>query len=50
MSASPKYSDEDQELQRLFPLVKKWKSLYLFVLAELAGLIILFFTLSRFFS
>ena len=41
---------ENQELQELFPFVKRWRSLYLFVLIELAGLIGLFYWFSQAFK
>lgn len=43
MSASP----EDEELRRLFPLVKSWRHLYAFVLIELLVLIGLFYAFGR---
>ncbi|MEM7373529.1 MAG: hypothetical protein AAF587_33190 [Bacteroidota bacterium] len=39
--------DENQELQKIFPLFKSWKALYLFVLAELGILIVLFYLFSQ---
>lgn len=41
---------EEDELKKLFPFAKSWRSLYIFVLAELAGLILLFYYLSGVFS
>lgn len=42
--------EEDQELQELFPFVKRWRSIYRFVLVELAVLIVLFYLLTRAFA
>ncbi|MDP5171503.1 MAG: hypothetical protein NWR72_14755 [Bacteroidia bacterium] len=42
--------EEDQDLQQLFPFVKKWKTLYAFVLGELVVLIVLFYLFSHAFS
>ena len=41
---------ENQELQELFPFVKRWRSLYLFVLVELIVLIGLFYWFSQAFK
>ena len=39
--------DDNQELQEIFPFFKSWNALYLFVLGELAVLILLFYLFSR---
>ena len=41
-----KSSQEDDE-QNIFPFFKTWKQLYIFVLAELAILIVLFYIFSQ---
>ncbi len=41
---------ENEELRELFPLFKSWRGLYLFVLGELAVLIVLFYWFSQAFS
>jgi len=40
----------DEDLHRIFPLFKTWRSLYMFVLGELVVLIILFYLFSRTFA
>lgn len=42
--------NQDQELQKIFPLFKTWNRLYLFVIGELIVLILLFYWFSRYFS
>ncbi|MEO1451724.1 MAG: hypothetical protein AAFV07_19500 [Bacteroidota bacterium] len=41
---------EDEELREIFPLFKKWRHLYTFVLVELGVLIILFYLFSQAFA
>lgn len=41
---------ENAELREMFPFFKSWRSLYLFVLGELAVLIGLFYWFSQAFS
>jgi ATP/ADP translocase len=38
---------EEEDLKKVFPLFKSWSQLYIFVLAELAGLIVLFYLFSH---
>ncbi|GAB4408011.1 MAG: hypothetical protein OHK0039_10840 [Bacteroidia bacterium] len=38
---------EDEELHRVFPLFRRWRSLYLFVLVESAVVILLLYLFSR---
>ncbi len=41
---------DDDELRDLFPFAKSWRRLYLFVLAELVVLILLFIFIGKYFS
>lgn len=47
VSSTDPIKDENQELREIFPLFKSWKALYLFVLAELGILILLFYLFSQ---
>jgi len=42
--------NENEELQKVFPFFKSWRGLYIFVLAELLVLILLFYLFSWYFS
>ena len=39
--------DQDEELRKVLPFFKSWKSLYIFVIAELVVLILLFYLFSN---
>ena len=41
---------DDDELRELFPFARSWRSLYIFVLAELVVLILLFLFIGSHFS
>lgn len=40
-------SDTDEDLHQIFPLFRRWRGLYLFVLGELVLTIFFFYFLSR---
>ena len=46
-NASYESSHEEEGVKSVFPFFKSWKQAYIFVLAELAALIILFYTFSH---
>jgi ATP/ADP translocase len=46
-NASYESSHEEEGVKSVFPFFKSWSQAYIFVLAELAALILLFYTFSN---